>query len=257
MAENSYIKTGSNQHLGSLELNRYRSLLTSKYNTMLKYMISGYGIAGDTIKLIPGTKSWRYTLRAGIAIDADLNIINVPFDVVDAFDILTFQGGSQFVGTPYVYIEFVAPTNLNEEEGTISIDASGNLTGTGTKFTECLRGEPFHPMRIKFTNSTYNFQELYIDSVTSDTAATIKMIGGVTPESGLKYKVVGSFTPGVAVPNQYKDIYELEGKNWNLGVINPGVNFDAALLDRPNYQFGLAFAGPSPVDIRTQYLTLI
>jgi hypothetical protein len=259
MAENTYVKFGPNQHIGSLELNRYKKAMEDKYNTLVKYMIlePGLASAGTNLQVVVGTSGFKYTLKAGIAIDADLNVIHVPFDVVDVFDLAAAEPGG-VNGTFYLYIEYKAPTNLNEEEGTVSIDSLGNLTGIGTKFTECLRGQPYHPMRIKFTNSTYNFQEYDINVLTSDTAASIKLVGGITPESNLKYKVVGSFTPGVSVPKESKDIYKFDGQNWQVGYIKTNVNFDPSLLARPKYQFGLAgLAFNLSVDVREQFLTLI
>lgn len=254
-----YLKTSPEQHLGSLELSRYRDLLNKKYETIMRYSIGSYGILKNLIidpsynnlKLVAGTSTWKYTLKAGFALDKNMNLINVPYDIVDAFDFEAASNGN-VAGTPYVYIEYQEPETVYDEVGTVSVDASGVMTGTGTKFTECLRGEPYHPMKIQFTNSLNNFQEYEILSVTSDTVAALKLVGGISVESGLKYKCIGTFAPGVPIPKESKGIFNLnEVNNFKLGYINPRTNFDISQFERPYVQFLLAFAAPTnPIDLR-------
>jgi hypothetical protein len=93
------------------------------------------------------------------------------------------------------------------EEGKITLAVNGDLTGVGTKFTEVLRGMPNFPSRIRFQNSQFNTLEYDVLEVISDTQAVIMHpaaqgtgVATFEIESDLLYSVVGTFTPGVAVP---------------------------------------------------------
>ena len=103
------------------------------------------------------------------------------------------------------------------EPGTVSIDAAGNLVGVGTAFLSSLRGQPNFPSRIKFTDSTHNILEYDVLIVNSDTSA--QLVHPAVPagdpatfnaEHPLHYKIVGTFTPGIAPPeeNKYPFIYD-------------------------------------------------
>ena len=84
------------------------------------------------------------------------------------------------------------------EIGTVSVDASGNLTGIGTKFSEVLRGMSTDvPVKIKFiktdSSAPVNDQVYTIVSSVSDTAAIIIGATSVfTAETNLKYIVIGT-----------------------------------------------------------------
>ena len=93
------------------------------------------------------------------------------------------------------------------EQGKITLAVNGDLTGVGTKFTEVLRGMPNFPSRIRFQNSQFNTLEYDVLEVISDTQAIIMHpaaqgtgVATFEVESDLQYSVVGTFTPGVAVP---------------------------------------------------------
>lgn len=130
---------------------------------------------------------------------------------------------------------------LSVELGTVTIDATGNMTGVGTEFTQVLRGNPNFPSRIRFINSTGNNLEYDVLAVTDDTHAVIVhpavSIGGnavFTAETGLGYKVVGTFTPGVAVPNENKYPFRYDACDLEVVLeVNPNV--------RPAYVIGQEF----------------
>lgn len=99
----------------------------------------------------------------------------------------------------------------NLEVGTVNIDATGNLTGVGTKFTEVLRGAPNFASTISFVNSVNNTLEYEVLEVIDDTHAVLvhpainaNGFAEFATESQLSYRVVGTFTGGVAVPNDNK-----------------------------------------------------
>lgn len=97
----------------------------------------------------------------------------------------------------------------HEELGTVDVDAFGNLTGTNTEFTEIFRGQPNFPTKIRFENSQNgNVEDYEVVSVSGDTNAVIQ--GDFTPETGLKFYVVGTFTPGYPVPTQDELIFQYD-----------------------------------------------
>lgn len=103
------------------------------------------------------------------------------------------------------------------EKGTVSISVSGDLVGVGTEFTKVLRGMPNFPSRIKFANSIHNIVEYDVLEVIDDEHAvlmhpTVASTGIATfeIEENLKYSVVGTFTPGVPIPNKNKNPFKYD-----------------------------------------------
>lgn len=101
-----------------------------------------------------------------------------------------------------------AVTNI--EEGTVSINTDGSLSGIGTEFTKVLRGQPNFPTKVKF-NSNINSGEYEVVSVISDTSAVLS--GSFVFESGIQYEVIGTFTPGFQPLEDNKMIYEYDSYN--------------------------------------------
>lgn len=129
----------------------------------------------------------------------------------------------------------------SQEVGTVSIDPSGNLTGTNTKFTEVLRGNPNYPSRVKFINSAGNTLEYDVLDVTDDTHAVLVhpavTLGGdaeFIAESNLFYQIVGTFQSGVAVDNDNKFPFQYDSCNLSL-VAETDVNIP------PTFTFGQEF----------------
>jgi hypothetical protein len=98
-----------------------------------------------------------------------------------------------------------------QEKGTFSIDASGNLTGTGGEFTKILRGgQNNFSSKIVLLNSTLNTAEYEILSVTDDNNCILTGTS-FQVETGLKLGIIGTFTPGVSVPSGNKLIFQYDG----------------------------------------------
>jgi hypothetical protein len=97
----------------------------------------------------------------------------------------------------------------NQEKGTWSIDANGNLTGTGGELLSILRGKPNFPSKVRFVNATSNILDYDILSVTDDNNA---VLNGVTfqAESNLKLEVVGTFTYGQPIDPANKLIFNYD-----------------------------------------------
>lgn len=127
-----------------------------------------------------------------------------------------------------------------QEVGKVAIDASGNLTGTGTAFTQVLRGQPDFPTTIKFIGSANNTLEYEVLEVTNDTHAVLVYPGvndgtsSFVSESNLGYEVVGSFTEGVAIPNDNKKPFQYDSVQVSL-VLETTPN------TRPTHSQGIEF----------------
>lgn len=126
----------------------------------------------------------------------------------------------------------------NNERGTVSVQSDGSLTGIGTEFTKVLRGQPNFPTKVRFTSSSQNIYEYEVISVVSDTSAILS--GNFVAESGMKYSVVGTFTPGFIPSSVDKEIYEYD--HFNLEIVNsatkPEVTSDEFVLARIKYSVG-------------------
>lgn len=194
-------KFNNDLFVGRQELEHFQKSIKSKgYIESLSQLIRDYGIVKmptldptfQYLRAIQGTAVDKVTIKAGYAIDSNINTIAVESDLIDH---LTSPTDGL---TRYVIIKYADKTI---EEGTISVDANGTLTGTGTLFEEKLRGLPNFPAKISFPGSAGNTGEYIVESVTDDLTAQLNIAAGImVPESGLQYKVVGTFTPGIAVP---------------------------------------------------------
>ena len=249
------LKLANNLFLGKEELNHMiDSLGESGYKEFIKHMIQSYGVARtfedsafDSFKVVNGTSGGNISVQAGYAFDQNLNIIHNP---ALAEDILTSPSDST--------ARWVILTNAAGyvEEGTVDVDASGALTGTGTLFSEVLRGGNDFPSKISFPDSASNTGEYNLSTVTSDTAAQLNVaVGSMTAETGIKYKIVGTFTPGVTPSVSDKDPFErnyfsvtLESSNTSDGLTTfalASVSYDGVSLTIADLRAGNQFSGGS------------
>lgn len=196
------LKLSSDLFLEVNELNRLVYFLKPDgYIKMLKSLVSSYGIVRnesmDSFKVrgVLNSNS-QIIVDAGLAYDPDFNSIELKS--AQTIDISTST-------TPKWVVLSYATSNL--EVGTVSIKDEGTLTGTGTKFTEVLRGRTKFPTKVKF-QSTKNVDDYEVLQVNSDTAAVLS--GSFTPEEGISYAVVGCFTPGFLPSDDNKLIYEYD-----------------------------------------------
>lgn len=141
----------------------------------------------------------------------------------------------------------------HEEEGTVSIQQDGSLVGVGTKFTEVLRGQPNFPVKIRFTNSANNVYEYEVVSVISDTNAILS--GEFTVQSGLKYSVVGSFTPGFVPSDENKNIYTYDSCAFSVIIddVKPEVPDDQFVIAQIDYEAGIMVVS----DLRSECMLVL
>jgi len=209
----------NNLFLGRQELDFFKDSVKSQgYVKAFQQTIKNYGVVKletadsgfNYLRVIQGSAVDKLTVKLGFAIDANMNIIHVKTNLVD---VLTVPGDSV---VRYVIIKYAE--NLIES-GTVSVNTSGALTGLSTEFTKKLRGLPDFPSKISFPNSVLNTGEYIIQSVITDTSAQLNIASGLMlAEAGMEYKVVGTFTPGIAVPNIDKFPFKSDGYEIRLDV---------------------------------------
>lgn len=207
--------TSSDLFLGSKELvrlfdyqgigasNRVDQLLIEKFGVSKK----ASDVAFTNLKVIEGSDPSMVTIQAGDALDKDVNHISVLTDQVDALTMATDST------TRYVVVKY-ATKNL--EEGTIDIAANGSIVGTGTTFTDYLRPLPEFPVRLRFPDSAGNTGEYTILSVQSDTQAQLNTASTMVVESGVEFKVLGTFTPGSTLSEADRTIYDRDSYVFEL-----------------------------------------
>jgi len=193
------LKISNNAFLGKVELDRLKtSIIDEGYKDLVQKGIATYGVVHPytdslftSLKVVQGSTNNFITVNPGDAVDSSLNVSKVESILVDHLGIPA-DSADRWVSITYLASSI--------EDGTVAITADGLLTGTDTKFTECLRGLPDYPSKITFNSGT-NTQEYTVASVTSDTLAQLNVLtGSMTPESLKTMEVVGTFTPGVSVP---------------------------------------------------------
>lgn len=196
-------KLASNLFLGLQELQHFYDFLADK--TLLLKNTYSFGIVKskddinfDEFRVQAGTNAGTIKIISdSYALDSNGNII-----YISAFDNLAIPDTNTYYWVKIAYL--ASPI----EEGLVSIDNQGNLTGVGTKFTECLRGTPNHNSRIKFTDGSLNVQECLVQEIISDTSAIL--LGNFISEINLHYAVVGTFTPGVSIPSGDKYLFQYD-----------------------------------------------
>lgn len=191
------INLSSNTFIGLQELQRIWDFLNNK--TLLLKNTASFGI----IKSKDDPTLLNFKAESGTNVGT-IKIANSSY-ALDKNGLIIFKNIEDNISIPddntwyWVKIKHQYSTL---EEGIVSIDASGNLTGLNTKFTEVLRGQPNHPSRIKLTDASLNTQEYLVQEVISDTSAVL--LGVFQSELNLHYAVVGTFTAGITPTNNEK-----------------------------------------------------
>lgn len=192
----AYLKFTPDLFLGKQELTKMQRFIIDRQKLFLRFEGKTWGIIkngtnalGTNFQVNLGTNPGTVRINNFLdsyAVDSDGNIITKRYE-----DNIAIPDDSSWRWLRISYQE----TTI--EEGVVSIDASGNLTGIGTKFTDVLRGLPDAPSKIKFSGSTLNLNEYEVVDVVNETTAVL--VGNFSPESNLHYRVVGTFTPGQSI----------------------------------------------------------
>jgi len=184
-----------------------------------------------------GTPFDEIVLGKGVAVDSDANLIvnkeKQNFEIAN--------DGNWY----WVKISHQLSTT---EDGTVSLDATGNLTGVGTKFTKVLRGQPNYPSKIRLENSLNgNADDYEVVKVIDDTSCIIS--GDFNSENNLKYGVVGTFTPGYPVPAENQMIFRYDSVKVQLVREN---NFNIEPAHIADKEFFVARVKNTGIDLTIQ-----
>lgn len=220
----SRLKFSSNLFLEVNELQRFNKFLEEDgWKRAMKAISKNFGIVENAsnsyfkVTARSGSNS-VIVINAGIAFDSNMDAIVMTDDLELA---VGNTGSNRWV--------ILSRAVTNEEQGTVSINSDGSLSGIGTEFTKVLRGQPNFPVKVKF-NSTSNNGEYEVVSVTSDTSALLS--GSFVNQSNIKYSVVGTFTPGFQPTEDNKMIYEYD--SYNIEIVDsedrPAVSEDEFIL---------------------------
>ena len=248
------------------ELKRFRDGIEKDgYKVFVKYLTKSFGIAQDSnntffkVSVESGSDN-TIVINPGIAFDNDLNIIIIK----EAKKIkLDYSTEKRWI--------VLSHDTTNEEIGTVKISKQGVLSGEGTEFLSVLRGQPNYPTKVRF-NSKINTGDYEVVEVNSDSEAVIS--GDFTAENNLKYKVIGTFTPGFQPNDSDKLIYtydsckidvieseskpSLEDNQFILASIDYVNNTLSVTDERLNYLFNYEKSGnDSVVEISTNPLVAL
>lgn len=170
--------------LGQEELRRQQSFNTNNLISLIKT----YGQKGLFFLRDKYSVSFNGTTLIFDGINDILGIDNssqiLYFDKAKSISL------SDYVGTN-VYITLSSALTHNEQ-GLVSLSSTGILTGTGTKFTEVLRGSYTKKgTKVYFPDTETSY---LVESVSSDTVA--KLVGPISAEIvDSEWAVIGTFSP--------------------------------------------------------------
>ena len=204
-----YLKHTTNLFLGVAELNRMQQFLDDDgYRTILLKNSASFGI----VKYEADPTFNNFKVVEDISGSGNYKIENESFAIDSTGKIIRqLPLTNQAIPSDGVWRWIkIAHAVRTLEIGTVAIDINGNITGTGTSFTDILRGQPDFPSKIKFTNSAGNLLEYEVVEVLSDTTA---LLAGTTfiAETDLTYEVVGTFTPGYVPSAGAKNPFQYDG----------------------------------------------
>lgn len=209
-----------------LEVNELKQLVQfieeDGWKRAVKYLVTKFGIVRDE-----NNTQFKVTVNAnGTAVD-----INPGLAFTSSMDAIVSRK-IQTISTNNIIDKMwliISRSTTNYEEGTINIDAVGNISGNSTEFLKVLRGQPNFPVKVAF-DSVLNSGEYEVVNVVNDTSAVV--VGDFTPENNIRYKVIGTFTPGFNPSPANKYIYEYD--DCNITVIDspsmPTLNPDEYLI---------------------------
>ena len=202
----SRVKISPGAYIGSTELNRFQQFIKDDAaSALFKMMVKTYGFDPAVEVNAIGPMYVGYIgpgvlrMRPGQAVDSDLNMITVREDHDFRVPLTSSPNSYRYVLVSY--------DTTNTEVGLLSVTEDGNMLGSGTKFTETLRGFPGEPTSVRFTNGKRNLGEYPVSEVLSDDLCILNAIG-LYPESNMNYEVIGAFPSDSYVSRDRRKIYE-------------------------------------------------
>jgi hypothetical protein len=210
----SKIKIVEDLLLEKAELNKMLGFITTEgYEYKMLQDAESYGVIRNEyidptnkfLKVQTSQTLGTAKLNPGVAYDKNGNRILVS----DAITMPIPEDGNWY----WIKINHVF-TSL--EVGTVNIGGinRGLLSGTGTKFTEVLRGQPNFPVRITFVGGSYNDQYEVLEVIDDENA----LIQGVFEqlETNMQYVVVGTFTAGKYPAISDERIYQYDSVKYEV-----------------------------------------
>jgi len=198
----SRLKLSDNLFLGSKELNFLTNTLsTDGFKRLFPDNVFTYGVVIDS------------TTPNSLRVIQDPNNVNMVLVqdgalINGSLDYGTYTQNALGFSVPANGTLYITATiqESNQEPGTVTIDADGNVTGVGTSFTETIRGLPNFASKVMFPDASVNVNEYEVREVVSDTLLRLNVpVGSLGVESiPQAIEVIGTFTPGVNIPNQDK-----------------------------------------------------
>ena len=207
----SKLNINRNIFLDREELLRFQKfLLESPINSVILKNTTNFGIidssgGGESVDFLleKGTNSGTIKIsNHSIAIDEDGLLISQP--AIDNIPVV--EDGNWY----WYYIEH---QYSNLEQGELSINSDGQVTGTGTEFSKVIRGQSTEvPTKVKLVSD--NNTGVY-DVVDYDGDFNMILEGeSFTPESGIKYYIVGSIALSETVTEDHmQGLYQYDSCN--------------------------------------------
>ena len=239
----SKLKISENLFLETNELQRAQRFFTTEgWQRAVRALVKRYGVVQNedlsSFAVVASASANSIDVMPGLA-------FNSQMEAIVSRSRVTIAIGAAVTGQDKWIVLRRAITN--DEVGTVAVQTDGSIIGTGTEFTKVLRGQPNFPTQVRFTTSAHNIYEYEVVSVVSDTSAVLS--GSFTAETGLKYSVVGTFTPGFVPSLGNKEIYEYDG--FEIEVVNsaskPTVTADEFVIAQLRYS---VLGGYTIVDLR-------
>ncbi len=189
----SEIKYSPDLFMGTHELNRMKKFFDDDgFRLFLLKSSKSFGI----VRAPNDPNFASYKVTAGL-VAGNIRIQGESFAINSLGQVIYYNEPAAEITLPADskwYAMKIAYKTSTKEVGTVSIGANGALTGTGTEFTNLLRGQPDFPSKIAFLNSVGNLVNYTVVEVINDTSALLA--GTFVPEVNLEYAVVGTFTAG-------------------------------------------------------------
>ena len=201
------LNLSENLFIGVQELSALQNFALG-YKALFGLLASNFGLIEDkdSIRLEDTSNSDRNSFKATSPGNLQLQFFSPSYAIAYPNNIICWDK-NRVITLPdsyknnnyYVKISYA---NDSLEEGTLKFDTNGNVTGTGTKFVEKLRGEPNFSSKIQlFTFNGISFDDkgyYFVESVNSDTNIKIYSETGTIGDNSLVYyyKVVGTFPLG-------------------------------------------------------------
>ena len=225
----SFLKINSELFLGSHELNRLQDFLSDNTTIRWRQDTHKWGLFYNetldpnfTNGKVEESTSGTVKINGVVAVDnSERLIIKDPDSVVESP-----------ADCPCASTNVIIPDDGNyywirvrhkydcAEEGTVEVNAAGQLLGTDTKFTEVLRGGDFSSV-ITLVDSASNPVPIVVADVVSDTEANL--LGAINPESGLQYCVRGTFSTGYNPTVDEENIFQYDSSDLVIEV-GSGIN---------------------------------